>query len=407
MDKKNIRVEIHNFFVSLELIPIIIFRFINAWLSTNSTVNKACKIFHEKLFKMGLPEETARMLTREYASAKDYIFEGFLKKKSKTKTVNTEKAGGFRDFFIKILPGGQLFLRIKTGHRKNVASAIFLDATKIIILAVGISRALERDIYWVAVCIVSYVLYSSLFGLASELIDKHQNSAKGLLGTVINIIGDTLSDTKVIAIVGLALSSHAILGAPFVPLYHVIPNVDFAEHYISGFGIGLFVVKAYRTFASHISYSKALTTFGSMELSHQISLFETSAELPFVCYSIIFIGLVWEGLEEIAEKFTSRVVSVFFWNGVGDIVMNLLGALTAYMLASRSFIIKKHKNCSNLKNAKIDSRAVKEASDRTLTHMKGAIDSVYSENSAKDISKDVGTYQLTRTNKACQTRKKL
>lgn len=302
------------------------------------------------------------------------------------------------------MPGGQLFLRVRTGNKKNFGSAIFLDATKITILAVGLSRAFARDVYWVAVCIVSYVLYSSLFGLASELIGKHQDSANGLLGTAINIVGEALSDTRVVAIVGLALSSHSILGAPFVPLYHLIPNLDFVEHYISGFGIGLFAVKLYEAFVSHVSYSKTLTTFGSLELSRQTSLFEANAELSFVCYLNIFVGLIWEGLEKIAAKFTSQIVNIFFWSGVADIVMNLLGALTAYMLVSLSFIIKKHDSWSNFRNTKIDSRAVKAASDRTLTYMKGVIDSVYSKSSAEDISKDVGTYQLTRMNKNVKCR---
>ena len=385
MDRDGIRVGIHNFFVSLALVPILIYKFIIIWLSVNSTVNKAKKMFSEKLSRMGLPEETTETLTKEYASIKDYIFEGFLKRKDKIQSSNAVKATSSRKVLIKMLPGGQVFLRMKTGNTKDIAGTIVLDLTKIIILLVGVTRALQRDIYWVAVCFASYVLYSLFFGFASELIAKHQNSSKGLLGGIINTIGEALSDTKVVAIVGLALSSHSILGAPYVPLYHVISGLDFVEHYISGFGIGLFAIKLYETFVSYISSSKALTAFGSMELSHQISLFEASAKLPFVCYSSIFVGLVWEGLEEIAEKFTPRVVNIFFWNGVGDIFMNLLGALTAYMLVSRSFIIKKHENYSNLKNAKIDSRAVKEASDRTLTHMKRVIDSVYSESSAEDF----------------------
>ncbi len=396
MDRDSIYMGIHNFFVSLALVPIVICKFIITWLSANSTVSKANKIFSEKLLRMGLPEETTETLAKEYASIKDYIFEGFLKRKDNIQSSNAVKTSSSRKVLIKMLPGGQVFLRIKNSDTKDIKSAILLDATKMIILLVGVSRALQRDIYWVVACFASYVLYSSLFGFASELIAKHQNSSKGLLGSVINTIGEALSDTKVIAIVSLALSSHSILAAPFVPLYHVIPGLDFVEHYISGFGIGLFAVKAYRTFVSYISYSKALTILGSMELSHQISLFEMSAELPFVCHSSIFVGLVWEGLEEIAEKFTPRVVNVFFWNGVADILMGLLGALTAYTLVCRSLIIKKQKNCpkSNEKNAKVDSRAVKRASDRILTHMKGVIDSVYSESSAKDISKTVGTYQL-------------
>ena len=396
MDRDSIHVGIHNFLVSLALVPIVICKFIITWLSANSTVSKASKIFSEKLLKMGLPEDATKTLRKEYTSVKDYIFEGFLKRKDNIQSSNAGKTSSSRKVLIKILPGGQVFLRMKNSDTKDIKSAILLDATKMIILLVGVSRALQRDIYWVVACFASYVLYFSLFGFASELIAKHQNSSKGLLGSVINTIGEALSDTKVIAIVSLALSSHSILGAPFVPLYHIFPGLDFVEHYISGFGIGLFAVRAYRTFISYISYSKALTILGSAELSNQISLFETSAELPFVCYSSIFVGLVWEGLEEIAEKFTPRVVNVFFWNGVADIIMNLLGALTAYTLVCHSFIIKKQKNYSNSneENAKVDPRTVKRASDRVLKHMKGVIDSVYSESSAKDISKTVGTYKL-------------
>jgi hypothetical protein len=385
MNKDGAFVGIHNFFVSSALVPIIICKFIIAWLSINSTVNKAKKMFSEKLSRMGLPKEATETLTREYASIKDYIYEGFLQRKDKIQSSRAEKTSSFRKVLIKLLPGGQVFLRMREGNTRNMASTIVLDLTKTIILIVGVARGLEGDMYWMAVCFASYVLYSLFFGFASELISKNQNSSKGLLGTAINTIGETLSDTKVIAIVSLALSSHSILGAPFVPLYHLIPSVDYVEHYIGGFGIGLFSIKMYQIFVSYISSSKALTAFGSMELSHQISLFETTAELPFVCYSSIFVGLVWEGLEEIVEKFTPRIVNIFFWNGVGDIFMNLLGALTAYTLVSRSFIIKKHKNHENLKNSKIDSRAVKEASDMTITRIKSAIDSVYSESSARDF----------------------
>ncbi|MDI6905161.1 MAG: hypothetical protein QMD13_06715 [Candidatus Bathyarchaeia archaeon] len=396
MDKDGIRVGIHNFFVGLALVPIVICKFIIVWLSVNSTVSKANKVFSEKLLRMGLPEETTETLAKEYASIKDYIFEGFLKRKDKIQSSNAGKTSSSRKVLIKILPGGQVFLRIKNGDTKDVKSAMLLDATKTIILLVGVARALKRDVYWVAVCFASYILYSLFFGLASELVAKHQDSSNGLLGSIINTIGEALSDTKVITIVSLALSSHAILAAPFVPLYHIIPGLDFVEHYISGFGIGLFATKTYRTFISYVSYNKALTILGSAELSHQISLFEMSAELPFVCYSSIFVGLVWEGLEEIVEKFTPRVINIFFWNGVADILMNLLGALTAYTLVRRSLIIKKQKNRSksNEKNEKVGLLAVKRTSDRILTHMKDVIDGVYSESSDKDISKTVGTYQL-------------
>jgi hypothetical protein len=396
MDRNNIYAGIHNFFVSLGLVPIIIYKFITMWLAANSTVNKASEIFSEKMLKTGLPEDIIRTLAKDFTSVKDYIFEGFLKRKDKIQKSDAKRTGGVQNILVRILPGGQVFLRIKNGDTKDVKSAISLDATKTIILLVGVARALKRDIYWVVVCFTSYFLYSLLFGFASELITKHQDTSKGLLGSIISTIGDALSDTKVIAIVSLALSSHALLGAPFVPLYHVIPGLDFVEHYISGFGIGLFAVKAYRTFVSYISYGKALTILGSVKLSHQISLFEMSAELPFVCYSSIFVGSVWEGLEEIAEKFTPRVVNVFFWNGVVDILVGLLGALTVYTLVRHSFIIKRQENCSNLKekNAKIDRHAVKRASDRVLTHMKGAICSVYSESTAESISKAVRTCKL-------------
>jgi len=404
MNKASIHVSIHNFFISLILIPTIIHKFITTWLRVNQTVNKANKIFSQQLSKMGVPEETTETLTKEYTSIKDYIFEGHLKKKNKTQPSNIKKTSSPKRVLIKMLPGGQVFLRIKNGKTKDIRSAILLDATKTIILIVAVARALKGDIYWVTVCITSYILYSLLFGIASELINKYKNTSKGLLGSIINTIQEALSDTKVIAIVSLALSSHAILAAPFVPLYHVIPGLDFVEHYISGFGIGLFTVKTYRTFITHISYSKALTITGSAKLSHQISLFETNAELPFLCYSSIFVGFVWEGLEEIVENFTPRVINVFFWNGVADIFMNLLGALTAYTLVSYSFIIKKQKTHSNPneKNPKIDPQAVKKASNIVLTHMKNAIDTVYSESTAKDVSKEAGTHESTTINKTCQ-----
>jgi len=403
MNKANIRIGIHNFFVSLILVPTIIYKFITTWLPINKTVNKANKIVSQKLSKMGLPQEAAKTLTKEYASIKDYIFEGNLKVKNKTQSSNIRKTSSSKRVLIKMLPGGQVFLRIKNGKTKDVKSAILLDATKTIILLVGVARALKGDIYWTAVCFTSYLLYSILFGIASELINKHKDTSKGLLGSIINTIQEALSDTKVIALVSLALSSHTILGAPFIPLYHIIPSLDFVEHYISGFGIGLFAIKAYRTFTSYISYSKTLTIFGSAKLSHQISLFETNAELPFICYSSIFVGFVWEGLEEIVENFTPRVINIFFWNGVADIFMNLLGALTAYTLVHHSFIIKKQENRPNPneKNTKIDLQAVKKASNVVLTHMKNAIDSIYSESAAKDISKNAGTYQLTIMDKAC------
>lgn len=90
-------------------------------------------------------------------------------------------------------------------------------------------------------------------------------------------------------------------------------------------------------------------------------------------------------------------------NGVTDILVGLLGALTAYMLVCHSFIIKKQEDCSNSneKNARVDLRAVMRVSDKVLKRMKDVIDSMCSEGSAEDVSKEVVTHQLTRTNKAC------
>jgi len=45
-------------------------------------------------------------------------------------------------------------------------------------------------------------------------------------------------------------------------------------------------------------------------------------------------------MEEIFEKFTPRLVNIFFWNGVTDLFVNVLGALTVYVLVSRNLIIK-------------------------------------------------------------------
>jgi hypothetical protein len=83
--------------------------------------------------------------------------------------------------------------------------------------------------------------------------------------------------------------------------------------------------------------------FNLHKMGRQVSLFEARAELPFVCYSALFASLMWEGLEEIVEHFTPRVVNVFFWNGVADIFVGLLGAITAYVLVTRFGFIKKLK----------------------------------------------------------------
>ncbi len=77
MDRGGIRLGIHNFFVSLVLVPIFVFKFIITWLTANSIINKASEKFNEKMLKMGLAEGKIKTLTREYRSVKDYIFEGF------------------------------------------------------------------------------------------------------------------------------------------------------------------------------------------------------------------------------------------------------------------------------------------------------------------------------------------
>lgn len=113
MDEENIRVGIYNFFVSLELIPVILYNFIITWLPINSTVNKASKIFSEKLLEIELSEETSILLTKEYASVKDHIFEEFLKRKNRIQTLNPKKSGGLGSVLIRMLPCRQVLLRIK------------------------------------------------------------------------------------------------------------------------------------------------------------------------------------------------------------------------------------------------------------------------------------------------------
>lgn len=398
MDRDRIHTATHNFLVTLGLVPIVIMNFVAMWCSVNSTVKKASRMFSEKLSRRGLPEETVRTFTKKYASIKDYIFEGFLKRKNRIQSSSRRQANISRRVLIKILPGGQVFLRRRDSESREIKSAILLDTTKTVILLVGIARALERDVYWVAACFISYILYSLLFGIMSELIGKYKDSSKGLLGSAVSSLQEALSDTRVIAITSLALSSHSILAAPFVPLYHVIPGLDFVEHYISGFGIGLFAVKTYRTFITHVSFNRALGILGRSELTHQISLFEKVAELPFMCYSSLFVGFAWEGFEEIAEKFTPRVVNVFLWNGVADIFMNLLGGLTAYTLVYYSFIIRKQEDGPDTdgKDEKINLQSVKTTSYEISKHIKDMINNVYSESVAERISKKVETYGLNR-----------
>jgi hypothetical protein len=396
MDKSLIRTNVHNFFSSLVLVPIVMSDFLQTWLSINRMVGKAQKTFSKNLLEMGVSKEKTKTLTKEYAALKDEIFDETFKKKSASKSVVKQKISFLRTLIIKLLPCGQVILHLKNGDKSDIKSAILLDFTKTVLLVVGIIRGLDNDAYWVGVCIFSYLLYSLSFGIASGIIEKHQNTSGGLLGSVFKTIGATVSDTKVIALVSMALSVHAIIGAPFVPLYHVIPGLDFVEHYISGFGIGLFASKLYISFIGFVSYTKALALNGAVSLIHQVSLFESNAELPFITHSSIFVGLIWEGLEEIAEKFTPRVINRFFWNGAIDVVMVFLGALTAYKVVCHSSIIKKHKNSLNLdqKNAKINVKSVRKATTEVLDQLKSVMYSIYSETAAKDTSKLVGTYQL-------------
>jgi len=332
-------VAVRNFFVSLVFVPYCLYNFVSTWISVNRTVKKAAIEFYRELLKAGFSKEAAERLASRYASAKDRLFERLLRRghtqpPMRSKAPGNKESAAFRNILVKMLPMGQL---VVSRH----SSALVSDITKTIILVVGISRALERDVYWVFVCIVSYVLFAFLFGLTSQLVEKHRSIRGGLLGSVLDALAGMFSDTKAMAAVALALSSHAILGAPFVPLYHVIPNLDILEHYISGVGVGLLTIKAYRTFISYVSYSKTLIMFNLHKISRRISLFEARAELPFVCYSALFASLMWEGLEEIVENFTPRVVNVFFWNGVVDILVGLLGAITAYVLVTRFGFLKK------------------------------------------------------------------
>lgn len=336
------RERIRNFFIGLKFVPIFIYNFSAAWLSVNATVKKATKNFHQKMSEMNLPAEVTETLTKDYTSIKDHIFDGLLNRKEKTQatSANTKKNEKVSTILLKTLPGYNIYLERKQGDREGLKSAMALDATKTIILTVSILRAIESDVYWVAVCIATYALYSSIFGFTSELFISNKVSVSGLTGNIMKTLGEVLSDTKVITIVGLALSSHVIIGAPFNPYYHQIIGLDAFGHYISGFGIGLFATKLYRTFISYVSYTTALTSFGWNKLSLITGKFEGIAELPFVLYSSIGVGLLWEAMEEIFEKFTPRLVNIFFWNGVTDLLVNVLGALTVYVLVSRNLIIK-------------------------------------------------------------------
>ena len=57
MNKASIHAGIHNFFVSLILVPTIIHKFITTWLPINQTVSKANKIFSQKLSKWVSPKK--------------------------------------------------------------------------------------------------------------------------------------------------------------------------------------------------------------------------------------------------------------------------------------------------------------------------------------------------------------
>lgn len=393
MRKETICEGVHNFFVCLELVPIILYNFLAVWLPANLRIKKATKIFNQKLSETNLPSKVIESLTKKYASMKDRVFDDILNKKDKTQTqsVKTNDSDKFKNILLKTLPGSQTYLKRKRGSRDGLNGVVVLDATKAVILTVGIFRALERDVYWVLVCIVSYGLYSSFFGLASELINKNKASTKGLKGSVMKTLGQVLSDTKVIAIVGLALSSHCIFGAPYIPYYHRIEGLDLVEHYISGFGVGLFAIKAYRIFVTHVSYTNVLTFYGLNELSQMVKSFEVKAELPFVLYSSLGTGLIWEAMEELTENLSPRIVNVFFWNGVMDVFMDILGALTAYLLVSRSFIIKKETPENGLeKNAKLTRGALRSVSREVPALIKTVIDNIYSKGSAKKTATAVG-----------------
>jgi len=340
--KGQIRARIRNFFIGLGFVPIFIYNFLASWFSVNSTVKKATKNFQQKVSETDLPAEVAEKLTRDYASIKDHIFDSLLSRKEETRppSTNIKKNEKVSTILLKTFPGYNIYLERKRGDREGLKSALALDSTKTVILTVSILRAIESDVYWVAVCIATYALYSLIFGFASELFINNKLSASGLTGNITKTLGEVLSDTKVITIVGLALSAHVIIGAPFNPYYHQIYGLDAIGHYISGFGIGLFATKLYRTFISHISYTTVLTSLGWNRLSLITGKFEGIGELPFVLYSSISVGLLWEMMEEIFEKYTTRLVNILFWNGVTDLFVNVLGALTAYVLVSRNLIIK-------------------------------------------------------------------
>jgi len=287
-----------------------------------------------------LPEKTAKRLTKKYASIKDEVYNEVLVKKSRQKIhalphgdpVKKKKSRRLSNALFKTLPGSQIYLESINGNGDKLKGAVAIDTTKTVILAVGLSRTLRIDIYWVAVCIVSYILYSLCFSLTSGLIQTNRLSTNGFAGSILNTLGELLSDTSLMAVVGLTLSIHVILGAPYVPLYHLIPGLDFVEHYLSGFGIGLAATKAYEIFINRVSYSTTLGSFGLEKVGGAITTFESNAAFPFVLYSSAFNGLVWEMLEEVFENFTTRIVNVFLWNGLVDVIMDVLGASTAYFL---------------------------------------------------------------------------
>ncbi|MEA2089482.1 MAG: hypothetical protein U9O89_01815 [Thermoproteota archaeon] len=334
---KKLGKRIRNFFIGLKFVPTVMYKFLTSWRSVNSITKAAAEAFRNQLSEMNLPDKTAERLTKKYASIKDEVFNEVLTNKSKKQDSSVKRRKESRKFssiLFKTLPGSQVYLESKNGNGDGLKGAVALDATKTAILAVGLSRTFEMDIYWIAVCIASYLLYSSCFAFTSGFIQTNRVSTNGFTKSILNTLGELSSDTSLMAVVGLTLSLHVVLGAPYIPLYHQIQGLDFVEHYLSGFGIGLAATKAYEIFVSHVSYTNALAFLGLDKFNGAVANFEANAVVPFVLYSSVLNGLVWEMLEEVFENFTPRIVNIFFWNGIMDVIMDVFGALTAYFLLS-------------------------------------------------------------------------
>jgi hypothetical protein len=333
---KELSRRINNFFIGLKFVPTIIYKFLISWKSASSMTRTAARAFKKQLSKMNLPDDVKERLTKKYTSIKDEVFNDVLTNKhSKTDTSVKRKEGQkLSSMIFKTLPGSQIYLERTNGNGDGLKGAVALDATKTVILAVALSRTLKTDIYWVAVCIVSYLLYSFSLAFTSGFIQTNRFSTNGLARSILNTLGELISNTSFMAVVGLTLSLHVILGAPYVPLYHQFQGLDLVEHYLSGFGIGLAAAKAYEIFVSHVSYNNALRVLGLDKFKGAVASFEVNAALPFVLYSSVFNGILWEALEEVFENFTPRIVNIFFWNGFTDILIDIFGALTAYFLLS-------------------------------------------------------------------------